>query len=241
MNAVFLNRREAGSKLAKKLTSYANRPQTIVLGLPRGGVPVAYEIAQNLNLFWDVCLVTKLGLPNSPETAMGAIAEDALLKDNSGELTVIDREQAQASRVTPGQLKEIAAREKAKLKWRECYYRNFRPMLTIANQTIIIVDDGIATGWTMQAAVKVLRQHQPEKIVVATPVASRKAIKHLKTQVDELVYAIAPSSFRAVSFWYEDFGQVSDREVCNLLSQMTGERLASSQQTYENPTNFNRR
>lgn len=221
MNAVFRNRQEAGKRLALKLIAYHNMSKAIVLGLPRGGVPVAYEIAKNLNLPLDVCLVKKLGLPNCPETAMGAIAEDALLHDYSGKITIIDQEQAQISGVSPEQIKAIAAKEKAELRWRESCYRHFRPLLTIANRTVIVADDGIATGLTMHAAVEVLRQHQPEKIIIATPVASWQAVKQLEPQVDDITCLVTSKSLGAVGFWYENFSQITDQEVCDLLAQET--------------------
>lgn len=219
MNVVFPNRREAGQKLAEKLTDYANHAQAIVLGLPRGGVPVAYEIAKILNLPLDVCLVKKLGLPYSSETAMGAIAEDALIHDYSGNITVIDEKMTQFHGVNAEQIKAIAAKAKAELKWRDECYRHFRPMLKIREHIVIIVDDGLATGLTMQAAVTALKQHQPQKIVMVTPVASSQAIKQLETQVDEIACLVIPEHFRAVSFWYEDFQPTTDQEVCDLLSQ----------------------
>ena len=218
MNAVFLNRYDAGRKLAKKLSSYHNHSQTIILGLPRGGVPVAYEIAKNLNLPWDVCLVRKLGLPGFPETAMGAIAENASIHEPTNETTIIDRQRVKVKGVSQEQINAIAAREKAELKWRANNYQRYRPMLTIAQRTIILVDDGIATGLTMHAAIELLRQHQPKQIIVATPVIASQAIERLKTQIDKLIYSIAPTSLGAVGFWYEDFSQVTDREVCDLLS-----------------------
>ncbi|WP_019503661.1 phosphoribosyltransferase [Pleurocapsa sp. PCC 7319] len=228
MNAVFPNRREAGKKLAKNLTVYANHPQATVLGLPRGGVPVAYEIAKNLNLPFDVCLVKKLGLPDHSETAMGAIAEDALFHDYSGNITIIDEDTTQYFGVDEEQIKAIAARVKAELRWLACCYRHFRPMHKIRNQIVIVADDGIATSLTMHAAVNVLRQHQPQKIIIATPVASLKAIQQLKAMADEITCLNTPRSLSAVGFWYEDFSQITDQEVCELLAQETHQTLAES-------------
>ena len=221
MKTVFSNRREAGKRLATKLTAYANHPQAIVLGLPRGGVPTAYEIAKTLNLPLDVCLVKKLCHPNDPEIVMGAVVEDALLPNYSGEIAIIDRETGKIHEVNSEQIKAIAAQEKAELRWRERCYRNFRPMLKIPQRSVIVVDDGIATGQTMQAAVTVLRRHEPEKIIVATPIASLSAIKQLATQVDNFACLAKPKSLDAVGFWYEDFTQTTDREICDLLSQQT--------------------
>lgn len=217
MTRIFTNRQEAGKRLAQKLTAYANHPQAIVLGLPRGGVPVAYEIAKTLNLPLDVCLVKKLSLPNHPETAMGAIAEDELLPNYCGNISIINQNTAHLHKVDSEQLKAIAAREKVELRWRDRCYRSFRPMLKITQRTVILVDDGIVTGQTMEAAVTVLRQHKPEKIIVATPVASKPAIEKLAAKVDDFVCLMKPKSLVAVNFWYEDFTQTKDREVCDLL------------------------
>lgn len=173
MNAVFLNRYDAGQQLARQLLGYSNNSDAIVLGLPRGGVPVAFEIAKLLNLPLDVCLVRKLGLPDSPETAMGAVVENSLIHDYDGHITILDRQQIQISGLEADEVQAIAAQERAELRWRESCYRHARPMLTISNRIIIIADDGMATGLTMQAAVEALSQHEPAEIVVATPVASR--------------------------------------------------------------------
>lgn len=220
MNAVFSNRREAGRRLAEKLTSYLNHPQAIVLGLPRGGVPVAYEIAKRLHLPLDVCLVKKIGLPDYPEIAMGAIAEDALVHDYSGNITIIDTTNKNSG-IEPAQIQAIAAQVKAELRWRERCYRHYRPMLEIGKSIVIVADDGIATGFTMHAAVTALQKHQPQKIIIATPIVSCEGIKQLETLVDNISYLVKPKSLNAVGFWYEDFSQVSDREVCDLLSNET--------------------
>ena len=219
MNAVFTNRRDAGQKLAQQLAAYTNNPDTIVLALPRGGVPVAYEVARKLNLPLDVCLVRKIGLPNNPETAMGAIAEDALLPNYSSYITIIDHDMTKSYGVKQSETDAIIAREKAEIKWREIYYRQHRPMLPISDRTVIIIDDGMATGLTMQAAVRALSTHQPMEIIVAVPVASWQSITKLEYQVDDLICLETPKAMGAVGFWYEDFTQVSDREVCDLLSE----------------------
>lgn len=219
MKAVFYNRYDAGQKLAERLLAYTNNSDTIVLGLPRGGVPIAYEIAKKLNLPLDVCLVKKLGLPSYPEVAMGAIAEDTSLRNCNGEITIIDRDTAKINRLQLEQIQKIAIREKAELKWRESCYRDSRPMLAIDNRIVIIADDGMATGLTMHAAIEVLQQHQPAKIIVATPVASKQAIAKVKHFVADFVCLAIPQSFRAVGLWYEDFSPTTDREVCDLLSQ----------------------
>jgi putative phosphoribosyl transferase len=176
----------------------------------------------------DVCLVRKLGLPAHPEMAMGSIAEDALLPDYSGEITIIDRHTTKKYGVKESEIQAIAAQEKAELRWRESCYRHYRPMLTIANRTIIVVDDGISTGLTMHAAVKVLSQHQPAGIIIATPVASQQAIARLKHQVDKFTCLIMPDALGAVGFWYEDFSQTTDREVCDFLNGQSCQNYAGS-------------
>ena len=221
MRTILPNRKQAGRQLAERLTAYASHPQAIVLGLPRGGVPVAYEIAQALNLPLDVCLVRKLGLPHRPEVAMGAITEDTLTHSYDGNIIIIDENTTQTYKIGKEQLRAIATREKAELKWRDCCYRHHRPLLEIRDQVVILVDDGIATGLTMHAAVTVLGQHQPASIIIAVPVAPLSVVEQFKTQVDDVVCLIAPENLHAVSCWYEDFTQVADREVCNLLSQET--------------------
>ncbi len=226
MNAVFLDRRDAGKRLAEQLNSYLNHPQAIVLGLPRGGVPVAYEIANSLNLPLDVCLVKKIGLPNHPETAMGAVAEDALIHDYNGNITIIDENITESNDVDQAQINAIAAQVKAELRWRDSCYRHCRPMLKIEGSQVIIVDDGIATGLTMHAAVTALQRHHPKKIIIATPIASHQAIERLETLVDDISCLVRPKSLGAVGFWYEDFSQVSDQDVCNLLCQETHRNLA---------------
>lgn len=228
MNTVFFDRHDAGQKLAQQLLAYTNEPGTIVLGLPRGGVPVAYEIAKTLNIPWDVCLVRKIGLPKYPETAMGAVAEDALLHNYSGSITIIDQDTAKTSGLSLGQIQAIAAKEKAELKWRESCYRHSRPMLKICNRTIIVADDGMATGLTMHAAVEILCQHQPVSIIVATPVASRQAIAKLEPLVDRITCLIKPQYLGAVGLWYKDFSQITDQEVCELLNQQTYKNCAES-------------
>ena len=169
MTRIFTNRQEAGQRLAQQLTAYANHPEAIVLGIPRGGVPVAYEIAKTLNLPLDVCLAKKLGLPNEPKTTIGAITEDAQLPDGCSNITIINQNTAQ-HQVNSEKIQNIslrtwlryAAQEKAELSWRDSCYLKFRPMLRVSQRTVIVVDDGIATGQTMQAAIAVLKRHKPK-------------------------------------------------------------------------------
>ena len=228
MNAVFIDRYDAGKKLAQSLLDYANKPNVIVLGLPRGGVPVAYEIAKKLNLPLDVCLVRKLGYPGNSEVAMGAVAESNLIHDYDGHITILDRARVQTRGIKEEQVRAIAAKEKAELRWRESCYRRYRPMLTVTERIVIVVDDGMATGLTMHAAVEALNRCKPAKIVVATPVASSQAIALVKDLVDEFICVLTPQSLGAVGFWYEDFAQIADREVCDLLSKQTEEDFTES-------------
>ena len=230
MNAVFVDRQEAGRRLAEKLTAYLNHPQGIVLGLPRGGMVVAYEIAKQLNLPLDVCLVKKLSLPDYPEIAMGAIAEDVLMPNYGDQIMIIDQNIACHNGVDQEQIKAIAATVKAELRWRNSCYSHFRPMLKIKGSFVIVVDDGIATGLTMNAAIKALQRQQPQKIIIATPVALQKTRQQLATAtlVDEITCLVTPKSLNTVGFWYENFSQVTDQEVCDLLSQQTHQDLAES-------------
>lgn len=230
MSIILTNRREAGRRLAKKLTAYANHPQALVLGLPRGGVPVAYEVAKALNLPLDVCLVRKLAVPENPEFAIGAIAEDSLITNYSGEVIIIDKNTTQTKSLDKEEINAIAAQQKAELQWRDRCYRHFRSPMEIAKRIVILVDDGVATGLTIHAAVTALNQHQPAKIVIAVPVISLQVIKQFKAQFKriEIVSVNSPKYLSAVSFWYEDFRETSDREVCELLSEFTQQPVFSS-------------
>ncbi|MEM7761456.1 MAG: phosphoribosyltransferase family protein [Cyanobacteria bacterium P01_A01_bin.40] len=236
MNAVFANRREAGKRLVQKLSLYANSSQALVLGLPRGGVPVAYEIAKHLNLPLDVCLVKKIGLPNQPEVAVGAIslrhdltnAEDALIQNYGGDITVIDAGTADRNAVGQEEIRELAARVKAELQWRESCYRQYRPMIKAEGNIVIIVDDGMATGLTMYAAVTAVQRQKPQKIILAVPVALQQALHQFENLLDDIICLVAPKSLSAVGFWYEDFSQVSDQEVCDLLAQQTDRELVAN-------------
>ena len=211
MSARFRDRREAGRFLARELAAYANRPDVIVLALPRGGVPVGYEIAQALHAPLDVFLVRKLGVPGHEEYAMGAIA--------SGGVSVLNEEVVQRLGISPYQIETVAAREQRELERRERAYRGDRPEPEIRGRTVILVDDGLATGASMQAAVLALRRLQPARIVVAVPVAAPETCEQLREIADEVVCATTPEPFYAVGLWYEDFSQTSDEEVRALLAQ----------------------
>lgn len=207
---IFKNRSNAGRLLAEKLTEYSNRPEVVVLALPRGGVPVAYEVARKLHAPLDVFVVRKLGVPGYEELAMGALASGGVLELNQDVLSEL--------RIPDVVIDQVAAVELRELQRRERLYRGARPPLDVRGRTVIIVDDGLATGSTMRAAVKALRQQQPEKIVVAVPVGARETCDSFKAEVDTMcVCAITPEPFKAVGLWYQDFSQTSDQEVSDLL------------------------
>jgi erythromycin esterase-like protein/predicted phosphoribosyltransferase len=207
----FSDRREAGRLLAAKLAAYANRPDVVVLALPRGGVPVAFEVAQALNTPLDVFVVRKLGVPGYEVLAMGAVA--------TGGLRVLNDQIVQDLRIPDYVIDRVAAEEGEELTRRERAYRGGRPPLDVRGRTVILVDDGLATGATMRAAVMALRQHRPAHIIVAVPTASPETCEELKTEVDEVVCAITPEPFHAVGYWYEDFTQTTDQEVRELLAR----------------------
>ncbi len=207
----FLNRREAGRILAAKLTHYAHRPDVIVLALPRGGVPVGYEVAKALDAPFDIFLVRKLGVPGYEELAMGAIA--------TGGVRVLNEELIQQLGISRYVIDAIIAKEEVELKRRERLYRGVRPPPAVRGRTVILVDDGLATGATMEAAVLGLSQLGPARIVVAVPIAARETCDALRPLVDEVICAITPDRFHAVGFWYEDFSQTTDGEVRSLLGR----------------------
>jgi erythromycin esterase-like protein/predicted phosphoribosyltransferase len=208
---VFRDRSEAGRLLAEKLTAYANRPDVIVLALPRGGVPVAYEVARALHVPLDVFVVRKLGIPGHEELAMGALA--------TGGVRVLNEEVVQALGIPDYVIDAVAAQEQQELVRRERLYRAGRPPPDVRGRTVILVDDGLATGATMHAAIQALRQLQPARIVVAVPTASPDICEQLKAEVDEVICDITPEPFRAVGAWYEDFSQTTDEEVRDLLAR----------------------
>lgn len=207
----FRDRTHAGQYLAGKLQKYAHKPKTIVLGLPRGGVVVAHEIAKELGLPLDIFLVRKLGVPGYEELAMGAIA--------SGGVRVLNQDVLRSINISRDDIQAIAQREEQELKRREAAYRNNRSRLDIKDYTVILVDDGLATGATMRAAVVALRRQGPQKIIVAVPTASPDTCAEFRAKVDEIICGITPSPFNAVGLWYDDFSQTSDEEVKHLLKK----------------------
>ena len=211
MQRVFADRVEAGRALATALEARRGAADTIVLGLPRGGVPVAYEIATALALPLDVLVVRKLGLPWQPELAMGAIA--------SGGALVLNEEVVRHLGGRDEAFEAVRAREQAELARRERDYRGDRPPLVMRNRTGILVDDGLATGATMEAAVRSLQALEARRVVVAVPVASPEARDRIAALADEVVCLATPTLFSAVGQWYRDFGQTSDDEVRDLLAR----------------------
>jgi putative phosphoribosyl transferase len=211
MEQPFANRAEAGRKLATKLVAYADCPNLLVLALPRGGVPVAYEIARLLHAPLDVFLVRKLGVPWNEELAMGAIA--------SGGVRVLNQEAISCSHLPDWLIDHVAKREQKELERRERVYRGDRPALDIQGRMLILVDDGLATGSTMRAAAIALRQMKPLKIVIAVPVSPPETCAAFRSEVEDVICAITPEPFIAVGAWYADFSQTSDEEVRQLLDQ----------------------
>jgi predicted phosphoribosyltransferase len=205
----FRDRAEAGRRLARKLAAYAGKPDVIVLALPRGGVPVGYEVARALGAPLDVFVVRKLGVPGHEELAMGAIA--------SGNVRVLNDDVVRALRIPLDVIARVAAEEQMELERREQLYRDDRPAADVRGRTAILVDDGLATGASMSAAVAALRQLRPKRIVVAVPVAAASACETFRRLVDEVVCAMTPESFQAVGIWYNDFSQTTDDEVRALM------------------------
>lgn len=207
----FRDRSDAGRRLASRLTAYADRPDVLVLGLARGGVPVAFEIARELNVPLDVFVVRKLGVPGYPEYAMGAIA--------SGGVEVMHDQVVHSLSIPTSVINEVVAEELRELERREQVYRGRHLPLQISGRVVIAVDDGMATGASMAAAITALRSHQPARIIVAVPVAARQACEELRADVDELVCLIEPESFIAVGQWYEDFRHIRDQDVHEILAK----------------------
>jgi len=209
----YVDRYDAGKILANALAVYANQSDVIILALPRGGVPVAYEVAKALSVPLDVLIVRKLGVPGHAELAMGAIA--------MGDTVVFNDQIMRELNISKKMVNRAIESEQIELKRREMKYRGQRPFPIFTDKTIILVDDGIATGATMRAAVLALRQHKPATIVIAVPVASIEACEEMELIADQLVCLLKPRSFYAVGQWYQDFSQTSDEEVFALLNKMS--------------------
>lgn len=208
----FRDRTEAGQVLASRLTAYAHRPDVLVLALPRGGVVVAFEVAKALHVPLDVLIIRKLGVPGYEELAMGAIA--------SGGVQVLNDEVVRMLVLSTEVINKVTVQEQHELERREHLYRGDRPASDVQGRTIILVDDGIATGATMRAAIATVRKRQPARIIVAVPVAASATCEALETQVDELICIIRPEEFYSVGFWYEHFAQTTDKEVRDLLEHV---------------------
>jgi len=215
MDMLFEDRTDAGRRLAQALGAYAGRSDLIVLALPRGGVPVAYEVARALKAPLDLLIVRKLGTPGNPELAMGAIA--------SGGASVLNRDVVSMYRISGETIEQAAATERRELERRERLYRGDRPYPKLENRCIIVVDDGIATGATMRAGLAALRQQNPACIVVAVPLAPLDTVERLRAEVDEVICLTTPEPFFAVGQGYRDFSQTTDDEVREILAQSWGE------------------
>jgi len=213
MVTIFRNRTEAGQILAQHLTAYAHREDLLVLGLPRGGVPVAFEVAKALNAPLDVCIVRKLGVPGYKELAMGAIA--------AGGMGILNYDVIDSLGIDKEAIEIVAAEELQELQRRDRTYRDDAPPLNIKNKTVILIDDGIATGSTMRAAIAILKQQQPTSIVVAVPVAPTSTYEELQLEVDEIVCLQTLEQMSAIGLWYEDFSQTTDEEVRELLAKQS--------------------
>jgi putative phosphoribosyl transferase len=214
----FRNRAEAGSLLASQLAHFAGRPNVRILALPRGGVPVAFEIARALKLPLDVFVVRKLGVPGQEELAMGAVASGNVRIVQTQVIAALGIPQSVIEAVTAEEIRELARRERA--------FRGDRPSPEVRGRTIILVDDGLATGSTMRAAVSALRLQRPERVIVAVPVAASETCHELRNEVDQIICLKTPTSFQAVGLWYEHFPQLTDEEVRTLLRK-AGESWAS--------------
>lgn len=208
---LFQDRADAGRVLAQRLKTYVNRPDVLVLALPHGGVPVAFEVAEALNAPLDIFIVRKLGVPGYEELAMGAIA--------SGGVRVVNDDVVRQLGLSDAVIDAVAAQEEKELERRERAYRGARAAPDVRGRTVILVDDGLATGATMRAAAAALRKQQPARLVVAVPVAASQTCDDLRSEVDEIVCGATPEPFLGVGRWYRDFSQTTDEEVHRLLEQ----------------------
>jgi len=219
----FADRHEAGVELASRLRAYRGRNDVVVLALPRGGVPVAFEVAEALDAPLDVFVVRKLGLPEHPEFAMGAIA--------SGGVRVLSDDVVRWYNIPDGVIDAITRRELAELERREREYRQGRPLTDLHGRVVILVDDGLATGSTMRAAVQAVRAHNPARVIVAVPVSAPESCEQLAAIADEVICARTPEPFSAVGLWYRDFSQTGDEEVRELLQRHAQRTTAGGMQS----------
>jgi predicted phosphoribosyltransferase len=212
----FVNRSDAGRKLAAKLKAYADRSDVVVFGLPRGGVPVAYEVARALHAPLDVFVVRKLGVPGHEELAMGAIA--------TGGVRVLNEDVVRMLNIPDSIIDAVARKEGVELMRRELAYRDDRPPTPVNGKTVILIDDGLATGSTMRAALAALRRQGPDKVVVAVPIGAAETCEAFKHEADETICAETPEPFYAVGVWYRDFSETTDEEVHDLLKRAMDQR-----------------
>ncbi len=215
MERQFKDRRAAGRRLAEALQMYVGHADLLVFALPRGGVPVGYEVARALGAELDVLIVRKLGLPTQPELAMGAIS--------SGDALFLNEQIIKLAGIKPNQIEEVLEQERLELARRETLYRGSRPIARIEGRTVIVVDDGIATGASMRAAILALRGKKPERIIIAVPVAPADARERFRDIADEFISVLSPRDFQAVGQFYEDFSATEDDEVRTLLADAHGE------------------
>ncbi len=208
---LFKDRVDAGRKLAKELSKYANRSDVLILALPRGGVPVAFEVAKELNVKMDVFIVRKLGVPGNEELAMGAIASD--------NIRVLNEDVVRSFQIPEQVIDRVAENELRELERREYTYRGERPKPEIRGSTVILIDDGLATGATMRAAAAAIKTKNPARIVVAVPTAAPDTCEFFRREVDEVICVATPEPFYGVGAWYADFSQTTDKEVCELLDK----------------------
>jgi putative phosphoribosyl transferase len=227
--AKYRDRSEAGQFLAARLKNYRNRDDVIVLALPRGGVPVAYEVAKALNAPLDLFIVRKLGVPFFEELAMGAIA--------TGGVRVLNEEVIHRLKITEKIIDAVTREQQEELERREWLYRRDRPPVEIAGKTVVLVDDGLATGSTMRAAIEALRVQLPAAIVVAVPIASADVCRQMRSEAEEIICARTPEPFNAVGQWYDDFTQTTDAEVQDLLNHAAHERRVRQVRKKATPVN----
>jgi predicted phosphoribosyltransferase len=213
---LFRDRVDAGRQLAARLTEFAGRPDVVVLGLPRGGIPVAHEVAARLDVPLDVFLVRKLGVPGQSELAMGAIA--------SGGIEVLNREMIRDLGIPQALVEQVAVKERLELERRDALYRAGRAGAIVEGRTVLLIDDGLATGSTMEAGIVALRQLSPARVVVGVPVGARETCERLRSIADQVVCVSTPVPFEAVGAWYQEFSQTTDEEVIRLLGRSPDER-----------------
>ncbi len=215
---LYRDRKQAGQKLAEALSGYADRDDVVVLALPRGGVPVAFEVATRLHAPLDVMIVRKLGTPGQPELAMGAIA--------SGGVRIVNEDVVRGLHISEAALEAVAQREEKEIERRERAYRGDHPPLEVRDRQVIVIDDGLATGATMLAAVAALKAREPAHVTVAVPTAAADSCERVRTQADEVIALAMPEPYFAVGVWYENFSQTSDDEVRALLDRARREHAA---------------